>query len=85
MNHKTKKFVSLSITLALVAAFSMLTGCSDKETEQAQARQKAQYEAQKQFMSQGNGKVRDWGTSGFVGFGTSKDKPAGTAKPANNH
>lgn len=83
MNHKTKKFVSISITLALVAAFSMLTGCSDKEAEQAQARQKAQDEAVKQFMRQGNGTIRKPGESGFVGFGTSQDKPAGTAKPAN--
>ncbi|WP_460824904.1 hypothetical protein [Massilia solisilvae] len=59
---------------------SILTGCGRKEAEQVEAKNKAA--AASAFMHQGNGKVRKWGESGFVGFSSKDLKPAGSARAA---
>ena len=67
---RNTKILAASIILAALAG---LAGCSDKAEQQ----QKAQQAALNQVMHQGNGQVRKWGQSGFVGFG-----PGQSAKPA---
>lgn len=52
--------------LVLVALAASLTGCGNKEAEEAAARKQAEQEAAKIVLKQGNGKVRKWGESGFV-------------------
>ncbi|MCG9024496.1 hypothetical protein [Laribacter hongkongensis] len=52
--------------LLLAAIAAGLAGCGDKAAEEAAACKKAEEEAAKVVMKQGNGKVRKWGESGFV-------------------
>jgi predicted small lipoprotein YifL len=54
------------LTLAVIAVIACLAGCGDKEAEEAAARKRAEEEAAKIVMKQGNGKVRKWGESGFA-------------------
>jgi uncharacterized lipoprotein YehR (DUF1307 family) len=61
MSHSQKKWFSLAVAVVLVCLTSMLTGCGNKEAEQAAATQKARDEAAAVFLKQGSGKVRQWG------------------------
>lgn len=56
-----KKWFSFVVAIVAVALASMLTGCGNKEVEQAAARQKATNDAAQIFLKQGNGHVRKWG------------------------
>lgn len=74
---RNAKILAASIILAALAG---LAGCSDKAEQQ----QKAQQAALNQVMHQGNGQVRKWGQSGFVGFGPGQGaKPAAPASSGN--
>lgn len=61
MSHSQKKWFSLIVAVILVSLASMLTGCGNKEAEQAAAQQKATNEAASVFLKQGDGKIREWG------------------------
>lgn len=61
MSHSQKKWFSLVVAVILVSLASMLTGCGNKEAEQAAAQQKATNEAASVFLKQGDGKIRKWG------------------------
>lgn len=67
-----KKIVSLSIVVSMISALSMLTGCDGKDVAQAKERavqmETVKAEALNQFMHQGNGTIRGWGTSGTKNF-----------------
>lgn len=61
MSHSQKKWSSFLVAVVCVSVLSMLTGCGNKEAEQAAAQQKATNEAAAVFMKQGDGKIRQWG------------------------
>lgn len=53
-------------TMVLIALAAGQAGCGDKAAEETTARKKAEDEAAKIVLKQGNGTVRKWGESGFV-------------------
>lgn len=68
LTHRQKKLGSLAIAILIVAIFSVLTGCHSKADDEAMRHQKEQYAAMKHITSQGDGKVRKPGDSGFKGY-----------------
>jgi len=69
--------------LLLAALGAGLVGCGDKAAEEAATRKKAEEEAAKIVMKQGNGKVRKWGESGFVDVSKpTTPAPAGSSPAA---
>lgn len=61
MSRTQKKWFSLAIAVILVCLAAMLSGCGNKEAEQAAAQHKTTNDAAKVFMKQGDGKIRKWG------------------------
>ncbi|MFZ3288968.1 MAG: hypothetical protein WA191_19265 [Telluria sp.] len=61
LSHSQKKWYSLAVAVILACLASMLTGCGNREAEQAATQQKARDEAAAVFLKQGSGKVRQWG------------------------
>lgn len=60
LSYAQKKWLSLTVAIILVCFASLLTGCGNKEAEEALAQQKAANEAAAIFLKQGDGKVRQW-------------------------
>lgn len=64
-----------------VLVVALLGGCC-KCNDQAEARSRSEDAAASQVLRQGDGRVREWGSSGFTGFGTSAEPRGASAASA---